>query len=178
MRFAASLSPLLLAALVAPAPLHADPSQLRILPQSELRFGSFAVPSRGSIEVSPTGAVTRDGIISITSGDTSPARFVVRYDRGNNGRNRLDLQIQLVISAPTNFVQGGVTATLSRFQTDLPGYAAIAPNQIVEIRMPNCQQRVCETSFSLGGRLEIDRRFGGAEVSIPIPVDAVLVAVR
>lgn len=178
MRLAACLSVFICALVWPPSPLHADQAQLRILPQSELRFGSFAVPSRGSIEISPSGSVNRDGIISITSGDTAPARFVVRYDRGNNGRNRLDLQIQLIIAAPTTFVQGGITATLSRFQTDLPGYASIAPNQIIEIRMPNCLQRVCETSFNVGGRLEVDRRFGGAQVSVPILVDAVLMGVR
>lgn len=156
----------------------ADAAQLRILPQSELRFGAFAVPTRGSIEVSPSGLVARDGIVSITTGDTSPARFAVRYDRGNNGRARLDLVIQVMVSAPTTFVQGGVTASLSRLQTDLPGYATITPNQIIEIRIPNCRQRVCETGFNLGGRLEVDRRFGGGQVAIPIPIDAVLISVR
>lgn len=169
---------LLLCLALAPQRAAADSPQLRVLPLAELRFGTFAVPDVGSIEVSPSGAVQRQGIVSVTSGDTGAARFSVRYDRGNNGRQRLNLLIQLTVSAPTSFVQGGVTASLSRFQTDLPGYATIAPNQIIEIRMPNCTQRVCETSFNLGGRLDIDRRFGGAAVAVPIPVDAVLVSVK
>lgn len=178
MRYPAITLVALACLLPASQPAQADAAQVRILPLSELRFGSFAVPSSGSIEVGATGSVIREGIVSVTSGDTSPARFVVRYDRGNNGRTRLDLLIQLTFAAPTSFVQGGVTASLSRYQTDLPGYASISPNQIIEIRIPNCRQRVCETSFNLGGRLDVDRRFGGAEVAIPIPVDAILVSVR
>ena len=76
----------LVAGLLVPA-AHADTPQLQILPQSELKFGSFAVPSRGSIEVGPTGLVSRSGVISVASGDTGPARFTVRYDRGTTGAN-------------------------------------------------------------------------------------------
>ncbi|ABC64119.1 hypothetical protein ELI_10135 [Erythrobacter litoralis HTCC2594] len=167
-----------LAIAVAPTPASADPSTLRILPVSELRFGSFAVPSTGSVTVGPTGSVTRSGVFSITSGDTSPARFILRYDRGNNSRRTLDLRIQLTIAAPGSVVLGGITARLSNLQTDLPGYAVVQPNQIIEVQIPNCRTRVCETSFNLGGQLDIRRDYGGALVAIPIPVDAVLVSVR
>ena len=159
-------------------PAGADAPALRILPESELRFGRFAVPTRGSIVVSPTGSVTRNGIISVSPGDTSPARFTVRYDRGNNGNRILQLRIRLVFAAPSGVTQGGVTANLSALQSDLPNYPTIAPNQIVEITIPNCRQRVCERRFTIGGRLDVDRRFGGASVAIPIPVDAFLVSVN
>lgn len=166
------------AALLWSVPAGADSPLLRILPESELRFGRFAVPTRGSIVVSPTGAVTRNGVISVSPGDTSPARFTVRYDRGNNGNKVLQLRIRLVFAAPGGITQGGVTASLSALQSDLPNYPTIAPNQIVEITIPNCRQRVCERRFTIGGRLEVDRRFGGAGVSIPIPVNAFLVSVN
>lgn len=165
------------AALAWSVPAGADAPLLRILPESELRFGRFAVPTRGSIVVSPTGAVTRNGIISVSPGDTSPARFTLRYDRGNNGSKVLQLRIRLVFSAPGGVTQGGVTASLSALQSDLPNYPTIAPNQILEVVIPNCRQRICERRFTVGGRLDVDRRFGGASVAIPIPVNAFLVSV-
>ena len=169
---------LMLALGVAATPGLADPSTVRILPVSELRFGSFAVPVSGSVTVSPSGVVSRSGVFSITSGDTAPARFVVRYDRGNSSRQQLNLRIQLVVQSSGTFSQSGISARLSNLETDLPGYPVVQPNQIIELTLPNCRVRVCETSFALGGKLEIQRDYGGALVAIPIPVQAILVSVQ
>lgn len=151
---------------------------MQIIPQSELSFGTFAVPTRGFREVSASGAVTSSGIFALSDTGTGPARFTVQYDRGNNGRRRLDLVIELVFSAAPVFNNGGVVAQLSRYQTDLPGYGVIEAGQVIRIELPNCLQRVCSRTFNVGGRLDIDRSFGGARVAIPIPVNAVLVSVR
>jgi len=156
----------------------ANQSALRIISNSELRFGTFAVPTRGFREVSASGAVTSAGVFVLSDTGTGPARFTVEYDRGNNGRRRMDLEIELVMSAPPAFGSGGLTARLSRYQTDLPGYSFIEPGQVIRIEMLNCVQRVCSRSFNVGGRLDVERIFGGGPIAIPIPVDAVLVSVR
>lgn len=159
-------------------PASAAPASLRILPESDLRFGSFAVMDRGYRIVSPSGGVQSSGIFSVTTGDTGPARFTLRYDRGNNSRRRLNLRIQLVFSAAPVVTQQGIVARLSAYQTDLPGASSVQAGQIVEVEIPNCTQRVCSRSFNVGGRLDIERSFGGGLVTLPIPVDAVLISVR
>lgn len=156
----------------------ANKPELQIITNADLRFGAFAVPTRGFREISPSGSIISAGIFALNDSGTGPARFTVQYDRGNNGRRRLDLVIELVLSAPSTFTNGGLTAQLSRYQTDLPGYSFVQPGQVIRIEMPNCTQRVCSTSFNLGGRLDVERSFGGGPVVIPIPADAVLVSVR
>ncbi len=159
-------------------PANALPAKLSIVPQSDLRFGSFAVMGSGYRIVSPTGGVIDSGIFSTTSGDTGPAQFTLVYDRGDNSKRVLNLNIQLVFSPPPTVQIGGVTANLSAYTSDLPGAPQIAPGQIVEVNIPNCATRVCQRTFHLGGRLDVDRTSGGAQISIPIPVDGLLVSVK
>ncbi len=156
----------------------AAPRQLSIVSDSDLRFGAFAVMDDGYRIVSPTGAVQSAGLFSITAGDTAPARFTIVYDRGNNSRRRLDLRIQLVLSATPNVSRGGVSARLSSYRSDLPGAASVQAGRIVDIEIADCVQRVCTKSFHVGARLDVERDFGGGRVEIPIPVDAVLISVR
>lgn len=173
-------SGILLALLLAagPAPLVAAPSTIKVLNPVLLRFGTFAVPTSGYREVSASGAVSGAGIFALTSAGTGPARFTLQYDRGNNSKRRLDISVDLIFSTPPAFAQGGLTARLSRYQSDLPGYATIAPGQSVRIELVNCVQRVCSVSFNIGGRLDVDRTFGGGQVDVPIPVYAAVVAER
>ena len=159
-------------------PAHAVPAQLRIIPQTELRFGTFAVLDQGYRIVGPAGNVQSVGVFSTTSGDTGPARFTISYDRGSNSRRELNLRIQLVLAAAPVVTQGGITARLTSYQTDLPGYASLAAGQVIEINIPNCRQRICERTFHVGGRLDVDRNFGGGSVGLAIPADAVLISVR
>lgn len=164
--------------MLAPPAAVAEPAAVRIISNSDLNFGSFAVPTSGFREISATGAVTSSGIFALSDTGTAPARFTVQYDRGNNGRQRLNLVINVTFSAPPGFAQGGLTARLSRYQTNLPGYGLVQPGQVIRIELPNCVQRVCSTTFTVGGRLDVERSFGGGPVTIPIPVDATLVSVR
>ena len=159
-------------------PARAAPAQLSIVPQSDLRFGSFAVMGSGYRIVSPSGAVQDSGIFSTTTSGTGPAQFALVYDRANNSRRTLNLQIQLTFLPPQTVQVGGVTANLSAYQSDIPGAPNITAGQIVEINIPNCATRVCQTTFRLGGRLDVDRSFGGASIVVPIPVDAFLVSVK
>lgn len=159
-------------------PLQAAPDQLTVLSPTELRFGTFAVPTTGFREVTAAGGINSSGIFSIDDSGVGPARFTVRFDRGDNSRRRLDIVIELVFTAPAPFARGGLTARLGRYQTDLPGYAVVQPGQVIRLDITNCTQRVCERSFNLGGRLDIERAYGGGPVSIAVPLDAVLVSAR
>ena len=165
-------------ALLVPAPALGAPAELRIIPEAELRFGTFAVIDRGYRIIGANGSVQSSGVFSISNGDTSPARFTVSYDRGNNGRRRLNLRIQLVLAAAPVINQGGLVAQLSGYQTDLPGASTVQPGQIVEILIPNCTQRVCQTTFNVGARLDIESNAGGGRLEIPIPADVVLISVK
>ena len=107
-----------------------------------------------------------------------PARFTIRYDRGNASRRRLNLRIQLVLSAAPVVTQGGIVARLTSYTTDLPRAGVVQAGRVIEVDIPNCVQRVCSTSFAVGARLDIRRNFGGGNIEIPIPVDAVLISVR
>lgn len=158
--------------------VHAGPAQIRITSDADLRFGAFAVVDRGHRIISPAGTVQSVGIFSTASGDTAPARFTISYDRGNNSRKNLTLQIQLVMSPAPVVTQNGLVARLSAYQTDLPGAASVQAGQIISVTIPNCVQRVCSHSFNVGGRLDVERSFGGGLVSITIPVDVVLISAR
>nr|WP_161593743.1 DUF4402 domain-containing protein [Parerythrobacter lutipelagi] len=164
--------------LFVPQTAHADFPRLRVIPESELRFGEFAVMDRGYRIVGPTGTVQSVGIFSTTNSGTGPARFKVSYDRGNNSRRRLDLKIELRFSATPMQTQGGLVTRLTQYQTDLPGYSTVSAGQAIEITIPNCVQRACETTFNLGGRLDVERDSGGGTVALGIPVDAVLISVK
>ncbi len=157
---------------------QADPRQLTIVPESNLRFGSFAVMDEGYRIVTPAGGVESQGLFSIASGDTAPARFTLRFDRGNNSRRRLDLRVQLVLSSAPVVTQGGIVARLSSYRTDLPGAPTIQAGRVIEVDIPNCTQRVCSQSFNVGARLDIKRSFGGGRIEVPIPMDAVLISVK
>jgi hypothetical protein len=159
-------------------PSKADPETIAIVTPVALRFGTFAVPSTGYREVSPSGAISSSGIFALDNSGVGPAIFTIQYDRGNNSKRRLDLTIEVVFSSPAPFSQGGLTAQLSRYQTDLPGYGLIQPGQVITIQIPNCTTRVCSRSFNLGGRLDVDRSYGGGLVDIAVPVDATVVAVN
>ncbi|QKG70605.1 DUF4402 domain-containing protein [Erythrobacter mangrovi] len=159
-------------------PSQADPEKITILTPAALRFGTFAVPTTGFREVTASGTITSSGIVSLDDSGVGPARFVIEYDRGNNSRRRLDLTIEVVLSSPAVFTQGGLSARLSRYQTDLPGYGLVQAGQVIRMEIPNCTTRVCSRSFSLGGRLDVDRSFGGGLVEIPVPIDAAVVSVN
>ncbi len=182
-RAAASLRACVLAAaatgvLCMATPATAKRAELRVEAQAELRFGSFAVFDQGYRSVGPNGSVQESGIFSVARGDTGPARFTVSYDRGNNGRKELDLEIELVFATPAPFLDTGLKAQLGQYRTDLPGHASVSPGQVVTLRMPGCRQRVCSTTFNVGGRLDVSRSTGGGPVVINIPVDAVLISTR
>lgn len=159
-------------------PALADRPKVLLTSQSELKFGSFVVLGSGSRRVSATGAVSGTSIISTAHNDTGPARFTVSYDRGNNGRRNLNVVVQIVVSPVQQIQQGGITASLSSFDTDIPGVRRISPGQAVLVKMPNCRTRVCSRSFHIGGRIDVVRHYGGGGLTIPLLVDATLISIK
>jgi hypothetical protein len=153
-------------------PATAKPQEVRVRSQSELSFGTFMVFGNGSRSISASGAVADSAIVTLDGRQPRPARFTVEYDRGNQSKQVLEVTIELVMSAPSSVRFGGVTAQLSAFETDLPGYARVASGEAMTIRLTDCRARVCSKTFTVGGRLNVSRSFGGASVDIPINIDA------
>jgi len=163
-----------LAALVVPA--QAKNPEVSLTAISDLHFGTFMVFGNGARTVSASGAVTDVGIVALEDRAPSPARFTISYDRGNESRHGLDLVFELVMSAPAPVRQGGVEARLYGYETDLPGAMRIDPGRPVRVNVPNCRTRVCSRSFQVGARLDVNRRFGGAEIVVPIPMDVTVIS--
>ncbi|KLE34158.1 DUF4402 domain-containing protein [Aurantiacibacter luteus] len=176
-RLSATLAALTAASLAWTSPLGAAVPSVRIVPESDLRFGTFMVFGSGSRTVSATGLVTDNSIVALEGNPTGPARFTVSYDRGNESNHILDIELDVVVSPVDRTVLGGVEGRLSAFQTDLSGAGAIVPGRPIRVRLRNCRNRVCSQSFSVGARLDVTRSYGGADLVIPIPVDAAVVSV-
>lgn len=166
----------LAAVLLIAMPLAAKPQEVRVRSQSQLSFGTFMVFGSGSRTVSVSGMVVDNAIAALDGSQPRPARFTIEYDRGNESKHVLEVTIELVLSAPSSARFGGVDARLSAFETDVPGHARVASGEVMTIRLANCRERVCSKTFSVGGRLDVTRSFGGARVDIPINVDARIVA--
>ncbi len=159
-----------------PGTANAARPEVRITPDSELRFGTFMVFGSGSRTVSALGNVTDVSIVPLEGDPVRPARFTVSYDRGNESRHVLDIELELFITPPASVRVQGVDARLSAFETDLPGSQSITAGQPVRVNLNNCRDRVCSMSFYVGGRLDVSRQYGGASLVIPIPVDATVIS--
>ena len=159
-----------------PMPAAAAPRTIQIIEQNNLRFGKIAVPFSGERVVGIDGSVRDTGILSAGAADTGPARFVLTYDRGNASTRMLTIQVQLSLSSGL-YSSGGVEARLTNLTSDIPGQAMIAEGQIVTLRLPNCQTRVCRTEFTIGATLQVTNTGGGAEVVIPTYLDVAVVSI-
>jgi hypothetical protein len=155
----------------------AKPATLDIVPQKQLRFGSFGVMASGSRTVSPSGAVTSVGIIPVQGSATGPAEFTITYDRGNENRRPVSLVIEVVLHAAPPLNLGGMVATVSDYTTDLANAPTLAPGQVVALTIDNCNTRLCSRSFRVGGRLQVQRSSGGGPISIPLPITATVILV-
>ncbi|MFL0354958.1 DUF4402 domain-containing protein [Erythrobacter sp. GH1-10] len=172
-----AVSLLLVCAFLFPVSVRAAPPEVRIVPDRELSFGSFMVFGSGSRTISANGGVIDVSIVPLEGNTPVPAHFTVLYDRGNNSRHVIDVELELVMSSPVPVRVGGVEGKLSAFETDLPQALRIRPGQAIRISLPNCRTRVCSQSFQLGARLDVTRDFGGASIVIPIPFDVAVISV-
>lgn len=158
--------------------VNAKEPQVRIVAESDLRFGTFMVFGSGSRTVSANGMVTDSSLVALEGNPTGPARFSLSYDRGNQSKHVIDIEVELVVSPGSTVQQQGVRGSLSAFQTDLPGVGSISPGQPIRVLLRNCRERVCSQSFTIGARLDVSRQFGGANLIIPIPVDVAIISVQ
>lgn len=157
-------------------PLVAKPAEVRVTVESEMHFGTFMIFGSGRRTLGVNGTVIDNSIIALEGTRPSPAQFTVSYDRGNESRHVLDIEIELYITAPDSVQINGVTGRLSALETNIPGASRPAEGQPIRITIPNCRTRVCSRSFSIGGTLDVTRAYGGASLTIPILFDAILLS--
>jgi hypothetical protein len=161
------------------APARAAPPSVYATAETDLRFGRIVVFGSGTRIVTPAGAVTDSGGILSASGDSpGPSQISVGYDRGNEGKNAITVVMQVTFGAVPPVTQGGVTATITNLTSDLPGALTITSGQTVPLTINNCRTRQCGATFKIGGRLNVTRMYGGANISTPVPVSVTVVSVN
>lgn len=112
----------------------------------------------------------------LTGSAPGPAQFTFTYDRGNNANTNYSLLIAVLVPGVASQVSGGVTGTIARFDTDLPGISELVPGQTAQITITGCQRRICSRSFRVGGTLQVTRTAGGAELAIALPIVVTVLA--
>lgn len=157
-------------------PVMAKPAEVRISVERELAFGTFMIFGSGRRTIGANGIVTDESIVALEGTIPSPAQFTVTYDRGNENNHVLDVEIEVFVSTTPMVRIGGVEGRLSNYQTDLPGFGRVSSGQPLRILLPNCRTRTCSRTFRLGATLDVSRTFGGADLVIPIPIDAILIS--
>lgn len=153
-----------------------DPARVTVTADSDLHFGTFMVFGSGQRTVSPTAAVTDNAIVPLEGSSPSPARFTVTYNRGNQSRRPLDIEIDVYLHSVSRVSIGGIEASLTSLRTDVAGQSQLESGRPIRITIPNCRTRICARSFSVGGTLNVNRSYGGASLTIPIPVYVELVS--
>ena len=154
----------------AAAPARAAPAAVIVSADQALRFGSFFTDSSGSRTVSASGSISGTSIVPVTGAAPGPAQFTITYDRGNNANTAYSLLIAVLLPSAPSQVSGGVTGSLSRFDTDLPGLGTLVPGQTAQVTLIGCARRTCIRSFRVGGTLQVTRSSGGAQLAVPLPI--------
>ncbi len=155
--------------------LAAAPS-VTVSADQALRFGSFFTDTTGTRTVSATGSVSGSAIVPLTGAAPGPAQFTFTYDRGNNANVAYSLLISVLVPGTASQVSGGVTGSIARFDTDLPGVSTLVPGQSQQITLTGCQRRTCSRTFRVGGTLQVARTSGGASLAIPVPIVVTVLA--
>ena len=171
-----AVAPLLAPALLAASPVWAASPSLTISTDQTLRFGSFFTDTAGSRTVSANGTVSGSAIVPVTGASPGPAQFTITYDRGNNASTAYSLLISVLMPGTTSQVSGGVTGSLTKFDTDLPGISTLLPGQTVQATLVGCDRRTCVRTFRVGGTLQIARTAGGAQLAIALPIVVTVLA--
>ena len=163
-------------ALLVASPAWADSPSVTVSADQSLRFGSFFTDTAGTRTVSASGTVSGTSIVPLTGASPGPAQFTITYDRGNNANTAYSLLISVLMPGSASQVSGGVTGSLSRFDTDLPGIATLLPGQTMQATLIGCSRRTCVRTFRVGGTLQIARTTGGAQLAIPLPIVVTVLA--
>lgn len=160
-----------------PEAARADPARVTITSNAPLRFGNLMVPATGIRTISAQGTITDSGLFAIGGSPVGPAQFSVVYDRGNASGRAINIQIQIIFSGLQQVTAGGVVGRLSQLDTDLPSSLGSMNGTTMTLTLRNCAQRQCSTSFRIGGRLEVNRNYGGAALVFPLPAIATVASV-
>ena len=164
------------AAVLAASPTAAMAGTVNVSADQTLRFGSFFTDTTGSRTVSASGTVSGTAIIPVTGASPGPAQFTITYDRGTNATTAYSLLISVQLPGSASQVSGGVTGSLTRFDTDLPGIPTLLPGQALLATLIGCNQRTCVRTFRVGGTLQIARTAGGAQLALPLPIVVTVLA--
>lgn len=144
---------------------------LSVTEVSPMRFGSIIVLETGRRTVTPAGGVMDESVLSTPGAVPGPAQYAISYDRGNNGRQQLDLEFLVLLPGELRLESGSLAATLLSIRSEIP--SSPGARQFT-LRIAGCVTRVCSTSFRLGGTLVVTRAAGGGNLSVPVPITVVL----
>lgn len=148
--------------------------ELTIVEVAPLRFGSMVLQSSGRRTVTPAGAVIDEAVIAPSGSSSAPAEYVVRYDRGNNGRQPLDIEFLVILPGVLRVETGTLSAVLQSLTTDVRA-GHNGSGQFI-LRISGCMTRICSATFRLGGTLAITRHSGGGTIVVPVPVTATVLS--
>lgn len=157
-------------ALAAGFPIVGELSMSEIAP---LRFGSMVLQTSGRRTVTPYGDAVDEGVIAVSGSRSAAAEYVVRYDRGNNGRQPLDVEFLVMLPGVLRVETGTLSAVLQAMTTDIR--APQKSGQFI-LRISGCMTRICSATFRLGGTLAITRHSGGGTIVVPVPVTATVLS--
>ncbi|WP_298283091.1 DUF4402 domain-containing protein [Novosphingobium sp.] len=168
-----------LCALLAGAPhIEAKVPQVLVRADQPLRFGTLLVPLSGSRTVSPQGQITDIGLFEIRNDPVGPAQFTVTYDRGNESRRSIDIEIQIFLSGSQRIRVGGVEGQVSQLTSDISGSGGLMTEGSVRLTIRNCRERQCSVSFRVGARIDLTRSAGGASLVLPLSATATVLSAR
>jgi hypothetical protein len=134
----------------------------------------MVLQSSGRRTVTPAGAVIDEAVIAPSGSSSAPAEYVVRYDRGNNGRQPLDIEFLVVLPGVLRVETGTLSAVLQSLNTDVRA-GHNGSGQFI-LRISGCMTRICSATFRLGGTLAITRHSGGGTIVVPVPVTATVLS--
>ncbi|MCY1669501.1 DUF4402 domain-containing protein [Novosphingobium sp. SL115] len=156
---------------------HAKTPEILVTSDLPLRFGTLLVPSAGSRTIGSSGTVQDSGVFQIGNDPVGPAQFTVTYDRGNEGNRTINVVIQLVVNANQKVRVGAVEGQLSQLESDARTPSGATGGALATFTLANCRERRCSRTIRIGGRLDLSRTAGGAQLVVPLAASAILLDV-
>jgi hypothetical protein len=151
---------------------------LTVTADQALRFGSFVVVGTGTRTVSAAGTVTDSNTYPVSGAATGPAQFTLVYERAIQLGIPVNLPIlvtvQIIIAPVAPVTQNGVTGTISRFTTDLPGNPTVTAGQAFSYTLPLCVTLICQQTFRVGGSIDASQSTAGTTITAPLSVTATI----
>lgn len=174
---------LLLGLLLAPAPALAQTlnpfarnATISLVQNQPLRFGTFAVLGQGSKTVGAAGNITEQGLVSFGRDPVAPAEFTLTWQRNNATRFPVTVVVQLSYGASAPVTINGITGQITSYESDLGGLSTINPGGNESYTFLACAAATCSVRFRVGGRLAISAGSDGAQLTMPVPLTARIMA--